>query len=166
MENGKSFEEVLPEIKKGRKARRAGWNGKNMFIFRQPGYPEGVPEGCISGQKAGLQVARWFPHFPPEGRAESAWPLMGARIGTAFCGVANAADNRVCHFCGRDLDSEEARQARARKLPAMVDGELIAVESDGQREEIRERAERIKAEQAEADRAREKKREAGGCNCL
>jgi predicted nucleic acid-binding Zn ribbon protein len=67
-----------------------------------------------------------------------------------FCGVANAADNRVCHFCGRDLDSEEARQARARKLPAMVDGELIAVESDGQREEIRERAERIKAEQAEA----------------
>jgi superfamily II DNA or RNA helicase len=73
-----------------------------------------------------------------------------------FCGVANAADNRVCHFCGRDLDSDEAKQARKRKLPAMVDGELVAVESDGKAEEIRRRSERIKAEQ---EKEEEKKNE-------
>lgn len=78
-----------------------------------------------------------------------------------FCGVANAAMNTRCHFCGKELDSEEARQARARTLPAMVDGELVAVESDGQAEAIRERAERIRAEQAarfETERQAEERR--------
>ena len=38
-----SFEEVLPLIKKGKKAYREGWNGRGMFIVRQKGYPEGIP---------------------------------------------------------------------------------------------------------------------------
>lgn len=31
------FSEALKEIKKGNKVSRAGWNGKNMFIFLVPG---------------------------------------------------------------------------------------------------------------------------------
>ena len=42
----------------------------------------------------------------------------------------------------------------------MIDGDLVAVESNGQAEEIRARAERIKAEQQEAARQKEKKRQA------
>ncbi len=66
-----------------------------------------------------------------------------------FCGVMSAAVNTTCHFCGRNLDDEAARSARARHLPAMVDGELVAVESDGQAEAIRERAGKIREEQAD-----------------
>ena len=83
-----------------------------------------------------------------------------------FCGVMNNIDNTVCHFCGRDMDSPEAAELKRRKLPAMVDGVLVAVESDGQAEEIRQRAERIKEEQQEAakerERARQTAEEAGG----
>lgn len=32
-----SFSEALENIKLGRNARRAGWNGKGMFIFLVPG---------------------------------------------------------------------------------------------------------------------------------
>ncbi|AID17347.1 DUF2829 domain containing protein [Listeria phage LMTA-148] len=38
-----TFEEILPLIKKGKKASRAGWNGKDMFVVAQKGYPEGIP---------------------------------------------------------------------------------------------------------------------------
>lgn len=78
-----------------------------------------------------------------------------------FCGVANAAVNTSCHFCGADLDSEEAKAARKRKLPAMVDGELVAVESDGQAEAIRARSEKIRAEQDAHHKAEEASRAAG-----
>lgn len=50
-----NFSEALIEIKNGKKIARAGWNGKNMFIFLVPGskflvnrkplldiYPEGT----------------------------------------------------------------------------------------------------------------------------
>lgn len=50
-----NFEDVLPLIKDGKKACRAGWNGKGMFVFLVPGsrfavnrppllgiYPEGT----------------------------------------------------------------------------------------------------------------------------
>lgn len=32
-----SFSEALIAIKEGKRVRRAGWNGKNMFIFLVPG---------------------------------------------------------------------------------------------------------------------------------
>ncbi|AID17210.1 hypothetical protein QLX41_gp188 [Listeria phage LMTA-94] len=38
-----TFEEILPLIKKGKKASRAGWNDKDMFVVAQKGYPEGIP---------------------------------------------------------------------------------------------------------------------------
>ena len=56
-----------------------------------------------------------------------------------FCGVANASDNIICHFCGEDMTTDEARKLKMRKLPTIVDGELVIVKSDGQIEEIKRR---------------------------
>lgn len=112
----------------------------NLFIH---GWPETHREWSLKG------------FTPNDARALIDGNLAATMRICPFCGVANAADNSVCHFCGKELDSEEARQARARKLPAMIDGELVAVESDGQAEEIRQRAERIKTEQAKEAAKRE-----------
>ena len=117
----------------------------NLFIH---GFPEMDRAWSLDG-------------FTPDGISMADQGAMRAAIMRIcpFCGVANAADNSQCHFCGRELDSEEAKQARARKLPAMVDGELVAVESDGQAEEIRTRAERIKEEQQTAEEQRKRQQE-------
>jgi superfamily II DNA or RNA helicase len=138
-----------------------------QFIGRCLRPMEGKTNGIILDP-----VGNLFIHGFPE--AERAWSLAGSgdprgqgdgEIDTSrqricpFCGVANAAVNSVCHFCGRDLDSEEARSARQRRLPAMVDGKLVAVSSEGQQEEIRARAERIKLEQGEERREEERRRE-------
>jgi len=70
-----------------------------------------------------------------------------------FCGTYNAVSNEVCHFCGRVIVGEDADAARKdknrRHLPAMVDGELVAVTSDGMAQSLADRAERIRRESAE-----------------
>ena len=38
-----NFSEALELLKQGKRMRRAGWNGKGMFIVRQKGYPQGIP---------------------------------------------------------------------------------------------------------------------------
>lgn len=128
----------------------------------------------MQGKENGIildPVGNLFIHGFPE--MKRAWSLSGSvnepepgEINQAatmricpFCGVANAAVNAVCHFCGAELDSEEAKRARRRKLPAIVDGELVAVESDGQAEEIRQRAERIKEERARQEEERNRKKQ-------
>jgi len=116
----------------------------NLFIH---GYPEAHREWTLAGRDM-----RDGPGDMP--------PAAVMRI-CPFCGVANAGQNTTCHFCGEDLDSAEAKEARKRKLPAMVDGELVSVESDGQAETIRARADRIREEQEEHQRAEEARREAG-----
>ena len=47
------------------------------------------------------------------------------------CGVANATANLTCHMCGLDFSSPEAHGLRERHLPTMIDGNLVAVTSDG-----------------------------------
>lgn len=37
------FSDALREIKAGKKFARKGWNGKNMFVVFQKGYPDGIP---------------------------------------------------------------------------------------------------------------------------
>lgn len=74
-----------------------------------------------------------------------------------WCGTYNATSNTVCHFCNRPLVGEEANEARkdnARHLPAMIDGELIAVTSDGQARELHNRAEEIREESGREDEKR------------
>lgn len=52
------------------------------------------------------------------------------------CGVANATANQQCHMCGLDFNSEEAHSIRERHLPAMIDGKLVAITSDGMEAEL------------------------------
>ncbi len=37
------FSDALRAVKAGEKIARIGWNGKNMFVVYQKGYPEGIP---------------------------------------------------------------------------------------------------------------------------
>lgn len=37
-----TFSTALCFLKDGKRMARSGWNGKNMFITYQPGYPDGV----------------------------------------------------------------------------------------------------------------------------
>ena len=38
-----NFEQALALLKQGHKMKRAGWNGENMYVAYQKGYPEGIP---------------------------------------------------------------------------------------------------------------------------
>ncbi len=38
-----NFGEAIQEAKKGCKIYRENWNGKNMFVVHQKGYPDGIP---------------------------------------------------------------------------------------------------------------------------
>lgn len=38
----------------GGKVRRAGWNGKGMFLVFQRGYPEGIPINANTAQATGI----------------------------------------------------------------------------------------------------------------
>ena len=38
-----NFGEALEALKAGKRLRRAGWNGKGMFVVYQKGYPQGIP---------------------------------------------------------------------------------------------------------------------------
>ena len=37
------FSDALRAVKDGRKISRIGWNGSNMFVVYQKGYPAGIP---------------------------------------------------------------------------------------------------------------------------
>ncbi len=56
------------------------------------------------------------------------------------CGVMNAGDNTLCHFCGADLSANPGEGRWARKIPAMVEGRMVVVDSVGAAAEIDVRA--------------------------
>ena len=63
------------------------------------------------------------------------------------CGVYNASENLTCHWCGYDMTLKNDNLKVKRKLPAMIDGELVAVTTDGEIHKIKERVRRKKEEQ-------------------
>lgn len=104
-----------------------------------------------------------FPDMPHEWSLDGVDPIepnpdIPTMISCPWCGTYNATSNLVCHFCNRPLvgdEAEEARKDNARHLPAMVDGELIAVTSDGMAREVNNRA-----DEAMEDSREEKSKEA------
>ncbi len=109
----------------------------NLFIH---GFPEAAREWTLDGADRGAQ--------DPDGLDD---PLPPMRI-CPYCGVANAAANAECHFCGGALlGADGSPIGRVRHLPAMVDGNLVAVTSDGQAQAIHERSESIRKGQARED---------------
>ncbi len=67
------------------------------------------------------------------------------------CGVMNAGDNTLCHFCGADLSAEGSEGRGARKIPAMVDGKMVIAEAAGGSVDLDARADAAIEELAEKE---------------
>lgn len=61
-----NFSEALIELKAGESVARDGWNGKNMFIVLQKGYPDGIPVNRNTSQALGIEegtIVRFRPYI-------------------------------------------------------------------------------------------------------
>lgn len=50
----------------GRRVRRAGWNGKGMYLAYQKGYPDGIPINANTAEATGIAlgtVCRFLPYL-------------------------------------------------------------------------------------------------------
>lgn len=66
---------AIKNMHNGSRVRRAGWNGKGMFIAYQPGYPDGVPINANTSRAMGL----------PEGTFVKFDPYIMMRTVTGSC---------------------------------------------------------------------------------
>jgi phosphoenolpyruvate-protein kinase (PTS system EI component) len=66
----------------------------------------------------------------------------------------NNIENELCHFCNADLNGIRKQN---RRLPVMIDGELVVIQNDGQAEDLKKYSENLKQKQAE--NVEEKKRQ-------
>jgi hypothetical protein len=57
---GMTFGMAIEAAKKGCKIARKGWNGKNMFVVYQKGYPEGIPANKNTAEAFGLAEGELF----------------------------------------------------------------------------------------------------------
>ena len=55
-----NFGEALEALKAGKKLRRAGWNGKGMFVVYQKGYPHGIPCNKQTAEAWGMNEGDLF----------------------------------------------------------------------------------------------------------
>ena len=54
------FGEALKAVKSGKKIARCGWNGKNMFVVYQKGYPQGISCNKQTAEAWGLNEGDLF----------------------------------------------------------------------------------------------------------
>lgn len=55
-----NFGQALEKVKSGEKIFRHGWNGKNMFVVYQKGYPDGIPCNMQTAKAWGLNEGDLF----------------------------------------------------------------------------------------------------------
>ena len=55
-----NFGQALESVKLGSKIAREGWNGKNMFVVYQKGYPDGIPCNKNTAQAWGMEEGELF----------------------------------------------------------------------------------------------------------
>ena len=60
------FSAALAECKYGQKIARDGWNGKDMYVVLQPGYPQGIGINRNTAEATGI----------PEGTVKSFRPYL------------------------------------------------------------------------------------------
>lgn len=48
------FGAALAAVKSGAKITRGGWNGKDMYVVHQPGYPDGIGINANTAQATGI----------------------------------------------------------------------------------------------------------------
>lgn len=54
------FGQAVEALKDGKKVARAGWNGKDMFVVYQKGYPQGIPCNKQTAEAWGLNEGDLF----------------------------------------------------------------------------------------------------------
>lgn len=60
------FSSALLALKAGKRVARRGWNGKNMYIVKQNGYPQGIPINKNTAEATGLPegtVCKFLPYL-------------------------------------------------------------------------------------------------------
>lgn len=55
-----SFGDALEAVKQGKRIARRGWNGKNMSVAYQKGYPDGIPCNENTAKAWGMEVGELF----------------------------------------------------------------------------------------------------------
>lgn len=58
--DGMSFGLAIEAAKKGKRIARAGWNGKNMSVAYQKGYPDGIPCNKNTAEAWGMKEGELF----------------------------------------------------------------------------------------------------------
>jgi hypothetical protein len=48
------FSDALRALKSGDRVTRSGWNGRDMFVVHQRGYPEGIPINANTAEATGI----------------------------------------------------------------------------------------------------------------
>jgi hypothetical protein len=64
--SGVSFSDALNLAKEGQKIARLGWNGKNMFVVLQKGYPDGIAINQNTAEALNIPqgtVCRFLPYL-------------------------------------------------------------------------------------------------------
>lgn len=56
----RGFDVAIRWLKKGKKVSRKGWNGKNMFVVYQKGYPDGIPCNKNTAEAWGMKEGELF----------------------------------------------------------------------------------------------------------
>lgn len=57
---GMNFGHAIEAAKKGYRIAREGWNGKNMFVVYQKGYPEGIPCNVQTAEAYNMKPGELF----------------------------------------------------------------------------------------------------------
>lgn len=58
--DGMNFGLAIEAMKQGRRVTRRGWNGKNMSVAYQKGYPDGIPCNENTARAWGMEVGELF----------------------------------------------------------------------------------------------------------
>jgi hypothetical protein len=64
--NSNNFGWALENLHLGNKLARVGWNGKDMFVVLQRGYPDGIPINKNTAEATGIAegtVCRFLPYL-------------------------------------------------------------------------------------------------------
>ena len=61
-----NFGQAVADLKAGNKVARSGWNGKDMYITYQKGYPDGIAINKNTSEATGIpegDVAKFLPYI-------------------------------------------------------------------------------------------------------
>jgi hypothetical protein len=61
-----NFGDALEQVKLGARIARAGWNGKEMYVAYQPGYPDGIGINANTAAATGIPegtACRFLPYL-------------------------------------------------------------------------------------------------------